>query len=390
MSSTATRSAVPALAVEDVLKRSDAVLIDLRSPSEFEADHLPGAVSVPLFDDRERALIGTLYARSSREAAFEEGRELTRERIRSLTLEVARAAGWHVPDVDLVRRVDEITAGGIDGMEGALMPRRVRAGTRRPVVLYCWRGGLRSRSVAVFLRELGLDEAVVLEGGYRCYRGQVLEELERLALPEAFVLRGLTGVGKTLVLRELATRRPDWVVDLEALASHRSSILGMVGLEPCTQRTFETRLVVRVRAGLGPLVVFEGESRKVGDVVLPARLWGALDGGTNLELTAPYERRIEILAADYLGREANRDELARQLPFLERRLGAKYHGALVGLLREGREHELIALLLERYYDPVYRHSEEARRYAATFEASDPQAAARAVERHLLGHLAAAS
>lgn len=374
-----TKHAIPMATVaqlQDALRADGALVLDLRSPAEHAEDHVPGAVNVPLFDDLERALIGTLYARTSPEAAFEEGRRRTRARIAALVADIAERAGWRVPPVDLEERVLAMTAGGLRRFEGELVPRLAARLPRRPVVLYCWRGGLRSRSVVALLRELGFEGAVGLSGGYKAYRKDVVERLTAWRAPPTFVLRGLTGVGKTLVLREVERLRPGWSLDLEGLAGHRSSILGMVGLEPCTQKTFESRLLVRLERGFpGPCIV-EGESRKVGDIVLPASVWSALDAGTNLELCTTTERRVQVLVEDYLAREPNRAELRSRLPFLEARLGARrWTGALVALLDQRRDAELALLLLERYYDPLYRNSEKGRRYAATIDATDPGAAA---------------
>ena len=105
---------------------------------------------------------------------------------------------------------------------------------------------MRSKSVVAFLQELGLSRALALEGGYRSYRAVVRAELAAWRPPASFVLRGLTGVGKTLVLRELEELRPLWTIDLEGLAGHRSSILGMVGLRPVSQKRFESRLAARL------------------------------------------------------------------------------------------------------------------------------------------------
>ena len=358
------------------LRRRELVVVDLRSPSEFARDHLPGARNAPLFDDVERRVIGTLYARRSPEEAFEEGRRRTLAGVGSLCASVAEAAGWEVPAADLAERVEHWTRGGLRGLEGRLVPEPLPAdpppGT---VVLHCWRGGLRSRSVLALVRGLGLERAVGLAGGYKAWRGYVRAELAAWRPPPAFVLRGWTGVGKTLVLRALERLRPGWTLDLEGLAGHRSSILGMVGLEPCSQKAFETRLVQRLWSGLAGHVVLEGESRKVGDVILPPAVWRALQGGTNLWLEAPLARRVEVLVEDYLAAEANREELARQLPFLEQRLGQRWRGELTGLLEAGREHELVEVLLARYYDPRYAHSERGRRNAASFDATDPEACA---------------
>jgi tRNA 2-selenouridine synthase len=377
--SAAERRTLPTIDVERLLASTDRVVVDLRSPSEYADDHVPGAHGVPLLDDAGRALVGTIYKQRSPEDAFTEGRRLVLERVTSLVEEIARAAGRELPAGDLRGHVERITAGGQRGLERSLAPEPARELPPGAVVLHCWRGGLRSASVAALLIELGWRDVYLLEGGYKRYRRHVLDELERWRAPAAFVLRGLTGVGKTLVLRELERQRPGWTVDLEALAGHRSSILGMVGLEPVSQRSFDSRLAARLRQGLPGPAVFEGESRKVGDVVIPARVWAALDSGTNVLLEADVERRVDVLIEDYLEREENRDKLRAQLPFIENRLGStKWAGALVGLLDEHRERELVAVLLERYYDPLYRHSEKVRDYALRVDATDPARAAREV------------
>ncbi len=370
------RLSVPVASASAVLAARSARVVDLRSPAEFAQDHLPGARNVPLFDDLERALIGTLYVRRSPEEAFAEGRARTRAKIRALTRDLAREAGRPASEEELEGRVDELTAGGLRSLEASLVLEPQILVPDGAFVLHCWRGGLRSRSVVAFLRRLGWSDVLALEGGYRSYRRLVRERIEGWKAPPCFVLRGWTGVGKTLVLREIEGLRPGWTLDLEALAGHRSSILGMVGLEPCTQKTFESRLAARLGDGFPAVCVLEGESRRVGEVLLPGPVWDALDGGTNLELVAPTERRVAVLIEDYLARETNRSELARQLPFIEERLGrAAWQGKLVEQLETGREADLVRVLLERYYDPLYAHSERGRRYSARFEASDPARAA---------------
>ena len=125
----------------------------------------------------------------------------------------------------------------------------------------------------------------------------------------------------------------------------------------------------------------EGESRKVGDIVLPESVWTALTNGTAIELSASVETRVRVLIEDYLARPANRDEIRGQLPFIEERLGPrKWKGVLVDLLDRGEEDELVALLLEHYYDPLYRHSEKRHDYAVTIDANDSRAAAAEVVR----------
>lgn len=381
MSELRLQTAIPTADADQLLGALDgsgATLVDLRSPAEFEQDHLPGAVNVPLFDDVERAMIGTLYKRVSPEAAFARGREVTLAGVTDLVHGVADAAGWGVPAVDLRARVEQMTAGGLDQLEGVLVASSLEGPLPEgSVILHCWRGGLRSRSVVAFLRRLGFEKAYGLAGGYKGWRARVRAGLDSWQSRPTFVLRGWTGVGKTLVLRALERERPGWTVDLEGLAGHRSSILGMVGLRPRTQKAFETGLFQRLRGRPSGPCVLEGESRKIGDVILPERVWEALDGGVNLKLEAPLERRVQVLIADYLAEDENRGQLRAQLPFIETRLGPKrWNGELVALLDERRDAELVEVLLERYYDPLYAHSEKGRVYAATFDASDPQACAR--------------
>lgn len=369
----ATAPRVSALAL---LSADDAVCIDLRSPSEYADDHVPGAVNVALFDDDERALVGTLFKRHSPETAYGEAWRIVLAKIEPFVQALAQAAQRELSTDALHARVDEIAAPGLRALERSIGRASVPRLPARALVLYCWRGGLRSASVAVLLQRLGVDDVHVLEGGYKSYRRQVMDELAAWQAPPTFVLRGYTGVGKTLVLRELERLRPRWTLDLEACAGHRSSILGMVGLEPCSQRTFESRIAARLRAGFPGPAVLEGESRKVGDAIVPARVWSALDDGVNVLLTARTERRVQVLLEDYLEHAASRIELARQLPFIEERLGSrKWKGELVQRLADGREPELVELLLEHYYDPLYAHSEKGRAYALELDASDPTRAA---------------
>jgi len=363
-----------------VLREESAVVLDLRSPGEYAEDHVPGAFNVPLFGDVERALVGTLYRQSSPEAAFEEGRAIVRNRVTGLVSEIAGHSGLEIGKEDLVRRVDDLTSNGIAGLSSAIVCEPSERLPERPIVLHCWRGGLRSRSVVGLLAGLGIGRAVHLEGGYKGYRAEVLREIAAWRAPRTFVLRGLTGVGKTLVLREIERLRPGWTIDLEGLAGHRSSLLGMVGLEPRSQRAFESGLAARIRARGGELpLVLEGESRKVGDVILPPSLWRALSAGSNLELTADLARRIAVLEADYLSKPGSAAEIARQLPSIEERMEpVPGEATLSGLFRSGRVDELVERLLHRYYDPLYRHGEQGRRVDARFDAADPARAAREI------------
>lgn len=379
MDHASTLHALPTISAPELLAREDAVVIDLRSPAEFAEDHVPGARNVPLLDDLERALVGRLYKRVSPQAAFESARDSVAAKLEGLVRELCACAGAELPERAPEAIFTALTAGGVAGLEAALARTESGSVPDSPVVLHCWRGGMRSRSVVALLRELGLDRAVGLEGGYKGYRKSVLRQLERWQSQPGFVLRGMTGVGKTLVLREIERLRPGWTIDLEGLARHRSSILGGVGLEPVSQKTFDSRLAQRLRAGLPAAPVFEGESRKVGDVIVPASVWSAMNASASIELRASTARRVEVLMADYLEREEARDELRARLPFIERRLGpVKWAGVLVELFDARREPELVELLLEHYYDPLYRHSGARHTIDVEIDAEDAGRAAREV------------
>ena len=154
-------------------------------------------------------------------------------------------------------------------------------------------------------------------------------------------------------------------------------------------KTFDSLLFQRLSQGFPGPVVFEGESRKVGDSIQPESVWHALQAGANIHITCSFERRVQVLIEDYLEHHENRDQLAGQLPFIEQRLGAaKWSGRLVELLQSGREEELVGLLLEHYYDPLYRHSETGRDYAFGVDSTDPQRAAQEIAAGIESALAA--
>jgi tRNA 2-selenouridine synthase SelU len=286
---------VPGVDARSLLALHQRVVIDLRSPEEFREDQVPGSLNVPLFEDEERALIGLLYKSLSPDEAFRRGLELVRGRLAELVRKICSAAGEPVPAADPVAIFEDLTRQGMAAMEARLAMQRLPQPPANPIVLHCWRGGLRSRSVAALLQSLGLRRTVVLEGGYRAWRTVMVEHIERWQPQPVFVLRGLTGVGKTLVLRAIEAQRPGWTLDLEELAGHRSSMLGAVGLEPVSQKRFESRLAQRLSALRGPCVVMEGESRKVGDRIIPANVFLALESGTALGLETPVEERLRIL-----------------------------------------------------------------------------------------------
>jgi tRNA 2-selenouridine synthase len=297
-------------------------LLDVRSPAEFAEDHVPGAINVPVLDDAERARVGTLYKQVSPFLARKVGAAL-----------VAR---------NIARHID---AAFVDQDRGW-----------RPLV-YCWRGGKRSGAMTIVLREIGWD-ARQLEGGYKAFRRHVIDELE--ALPPRLDLRvicGMTGTGKSRLIRALAARGAQ-VIDLEALAAHRGSVLGGLPEAPQpSQKAFETRLW-QALARLDPHrpVYVESESRKIGDVRVPEPLIAAMWAAPCIVIQAETPLRVELLMDEYAHFLTDRITLADRLSALTTLHGHARIARWMALADENRHAELVAELLELHYDPAYRRS----------------------------------
>jgi tRNA 2-selenouridine synthase len=304
-----------------VLTAFDAI-IDARTPAEYAEDRVPGAISLPVLDDQERAQVGTLYKQVSPFAAKKLGAAL-----------VAKNIGHH--------------------LEAALAD---RPRGWRPLV-YCWRGGKRSGAFAHVLREIGWD-AHTLEGGYKAYRAWVVARLAEAPAGLRFrVVHGVTGSGKSRLLKALAAAGAQ-ALDLEDLAAHRGSVLGQLPdrAQP-SQKMFESRLLA-VLAGLDPArtVYVEGESKKIGQLQVPEALIRAMRTAECVLLEADVATRIALLINEYRHFFADRKSLDAQLDCLAGLHGRERVAAWKALAAQGAWRELVGRLLEEHYDPAYRRS----------------------------------
>ncbi len=242
-----------------------AEVIDVRSPSEFEADHISGAINLPVLNNFERAEIGTIYKQISTFEARKYGAAM-----------VSRNIAFHIENYFI-------------GKDKEYRP-----------LIYCWRGGHRSESMAMVLSGIGWH-VYLLEGGYRTYRQCVNREIEaRVAQLNFVVINGLTGSGKTLVLRELK-RLGEQTLDLEGIARHKGSVFGGDPQNPqTTQKRFESLLYDELTT-LDPSrpVYIEAESAKIGKLNLPNSLWQKMRGAFVVELFSPLECRADYLINDY-------------------------------------------------------------------------------------------
>jgi tRNA 2-selenouridine synthase len=302
--------------------------IDVRSPAEFAEDHLPSAANHPVLDDAERARVGTLYA-ASPFAARRLGAAIVARNIAAM-LETAFAA----------------------------QPREWE-----PLV-YCWRGGQRSRALVQVLHEVGW-RAVQLEGGYRAFRRHVAAEIERVPRQFDFVVVcGLTGSGKSRLLAALATAGAQ-TLDLEGIARHRGSLLGDLPGEPQpSQKWFETQLLDAL-SHLDPArpVFVESESRRIGSVQMPDALLERMRAGRALTLSTARARRVELLREEYAHFLADPALLGACLKPLTPLYGKAKLARWEAIAAARDWDALIAELLDAHYDPAYARSLE-RNYAA--------------------------
>lgn len=313
-----------------VLPASDAVaqlaqfsaVIDARSEAEFAEDHWPAAVNWPTLDNAERQRIGTLYVQVS---PFE-----------------ARKRGAALAAANIARHIER---------ELIDTPRHWQP------LIYCWRGGKRSGALALVLDQIGFKVSL-LEGGYKAFRACVMQQLPALASGLQYrVLCGPTGSGKTRLLQALAGVGAQ-VLDLEALACHRSSVLGQVpGQVQPGQRRFETLLWHALR-GFDPArpVFVESESKKVGNLAVPGSLMTALRQSPCLDLQLPLDQRVALLLQDYDYFMADPALLCQRLASLTGLRGHVLVQAWVALVQAGQFETLVRELLCRHYDPGYTDS----------------------------------
>jgi tRNA 2-selenouridine synthase len=324
-------SSAAAVAVEAFLS-APGPLLDLRSPLEFERGHIPGATNLPLFSNEERAAVGTSYKQQGRAEAVQLGLAYVGPRLERLGQELtAQLRGW-------------------DG--------------QAQLRLHCWRGGMRSGSVAWLAGVLELP-TLLLEGGYKRYRGWALGQFE-LAWPLR-LLAGRTGTGKTDLLHALADRGVA-MLDLEGLANHRGSSFGGLGLPPQPScEHYENRLALALwQQRQAEAIWLEAESVQVGRCRIPAGLWRQMKTAPAVEICRPLAERIERLVKVYgaLGQEPLRQATER----IGRRLGPERTRAALAAIDLQDWAGACAQMLD-YYDRCYDHELQRSRADASGGAS---------------------
>lgn len=315
------------IAVEEALNNPHLCWVDVRSPGEFAEATVPWAVNVPLFDNEERARVGTTYKQQGREQAIQLGVRLVSPKIPSLLEQVEKATQGKVP------------------------------------LIFCWRGGMRSKAFATFL-DLADRPVYRLTGGYRAYRKYIVSRLESYDLrARLIVLHGLTGVGKTDILKRLAQDGVP-VLDLEEMAGHRGSTFGTLGeTNPRNQKMFDSLLFHTLeRFREEPFLFMEAESKRIGRVLMPDFLEEAKMAGIPVIVEASFPTRVSRILETYLRGETDLSRLQKQvsgaISRIERRLSPDVRKELALRIREQNWRRVVEILLKEYYDPRYQYSQE--------------------------------
>jgi len=307
---------IPKIGAELFLKEAgNRVILDVRSPAEYEKGHIPGARSFPLFTDEERAVVGTLYSKSGREAAYFAGLDIVGPKM------------------------------------SAFVKKALRLVPKRKLLIHCWRGGMRSASMGWLLQSAGFD-VMILEGGYKKYRAYIRESFN---IPvKMLVLSGMTGCGKTEILHEIKKRGAQ-ILDLEGIANHKGSVFGHLGQnpQPSTEQ-FENNLaeIWRTFDFSKPLWI-EDESRNVGLVSIPDPLYTLMTKATVIRIDFQKEYRVMRLVSEYAG--INDEEIAFNLQKIKDSLGHKNVQDLL-LLLSSQEYAAFTHKILDYYDESYDYS----------------------------------
>lgn len=322
------------ISIDKCLNMDRVIFIDVRTTKEYEEGTIPGAINIPIFNNDERAYLGDTYVNVNKLTAKEEGFEIASHKLPEIYKKIKQAAKGY-----------------------------------SKIIIFCWRGGLRSKSIATVMSLMNLP-AYQLEGGYKAYRTYVLKEFERMQKLSSpyIVLHGYTGCGKTLLLKALEKKGMP-VLDLEGLANHRGSAFGGVGLgEQPTQKVFEANVYKETVSFQDSLVFVEAESTKIGKRIVPAFAINHIKTGIHVLVDLDKDIRIKRLLDDYMN---NSGSIEDNLSFIDESLNSikpymsnNDFDHMKEYLRDNNLYDFVGLLLDNYYDPMYK---KWKKYYGTFD-----------------------
>jgi tRNA 2-selenouridine synthase len=310
------------ISIEELSSINKAILVDVRSEGEYSEATIPGALNLPLFNNFERAEVGKAYTQISPHAARQIGLNIISPKLPSL-----------------VERALKLAESG-------------------QLVLFCWRGGMRSKALATILDIMGIP-VYRLQGGYKAYRAKVLEYFKDKPAFRIIVLSGNTGVGKTEFLSRLRLEGYP-AIDLEKLANNRGSVFGAMGLgAPPSQKAFEAMLYEELKSlAEFDYIIVECESKRIGRIALPVNFYRAMQNGTKVLLFDSVPNRVERLVKEYSSVPNALAEIDKALERLLKTLGHTKIQYLKELIRQENFQEFTEKLLLEYYDLYYAYPNE--------------------------------
>lgn len=318
---------------EESLNLKNKVYIDARTKEEYKEATIPGAVNIELLNQQERKIIGTIYKQQSPKKARLKGVELVSPKL-----------------PNLIEKVNKLSKKYYN------------------IIIFCSRGGLRSESLAEFSRLAGI-EVYRIEGGYKNYRHYIINKLENYKFKgEIVLLHGNTGVGKTYILKEIQKLNAS-IIDLEAIANHRGSAFGSIGLEEAyNQKYFESLLweELNKKDKKNTKIFVEAESKRIGNSVIPNFFYKKMKMGDDILIKASMNKRVENIYLEYI-KDIKKDKnnfIERVLEsitaiekYIIQKAGKDCYLKLIKLSKDGEFKQLTELILREYYDPLYEHSQ---------------------------------
>jgi tRNA 2-selenouridine synthase len=319
--------AITKINIEEFISASkNQLILDVRSPSEFNHAHIPNAISLPLFSDEERKIVGTAYKQKSRQAAIKLGLDYFGVKMKLMVEQVEKLIAEH---------------------------QKNKENKSTTIYVHCWRGGMRSGAVSWLLDLYGF-KVCQLVGGYKAYRNYVLQQFEK---PFSIkIIGGKTGSGKTIILHELKNQQQN-IIDLEGLANHKGSAFGALNqpLQP-TQEQFENNLcdeLIQVSSSLSTIFM-EDESQRIGLVNIPNPLWLQMRKAEVLYVDLPFEERLKHILVGY--GNCNLEQLKEATSRIAKRLGGLEFKIVFQYLEEKNIEKAFYHLLQ-YYDREYDKAE---------------------------------
>ena len=297
-------------------------IIDVRSPKEFKEDNIPYSINLPVLSNKEREIIGTIYKKESPFKARKIGASL------------------------ISKNISKILRTKIYEKQGSWKP-----------LIYCWRGGQRSKALATVLSEIGW-KIRILNGGYKTYRSNIIKKIDVLVKKYKYiVVSGQTGCGKSVLLKRLGNLKLN-IIDLENIASHKGSLLGKLNNRPQpTQKMFESNLYKELaKLDVKKKVFIENESSKIGNIHLPKSILHKIISSEKINIVTPLNSRINFLIKDYKSFINKKNSFEELFEYAEVKKGKSIVQKWRNLHAKGKWRELAGQLIEKYYDPLYNHN----------------------------------